>query len=205
MRYEGVNPGEHPEFVVVGLGNPGAPFVFTRQNAGYKVIEYVDSTARNAYDFRKKRFLSLEDKCIVDEHLVDCFKPQLQMINCGLAVRTILEYYCFTPDRLVVIHDDVNLPLGKFKISTGSGSVGHKGVDSIIMHLRSKNFKCVHIGVGDVPEDMTAREHLLSNFSIEEYDILEKVSRVIVYAISAMFEYGMNDAMEAFNHTVQIK
>lgn len=140
-------------YIIVGLGNPGKKFEHTRHNAGFEALD----------------FFAAEHDLLENEVML--FKPQTFMNESGKAVKEIMKNK--NDAILIVVHDDIDVPLGKIKVSKGSSSGGHKGVASIIEALGTKEFVRIKIGVETGPEK--AEEVVLEKFSPEQYEILQGV------------------------------
>ena len=149
--------------IIVGLGNPGRKFQKTRHNIGFRII---DELAKR----KTKKFIIA--------------KPQTFMNNSGKAVKAVLNFYKIKPENLWVIHDDIDLPLGKFKISKSRGSAGHKGVESIIRELKTKDFNRLRIGICPQTGKPKAVENfVLQKFTKEEEKILKEFIKQIITEI----------------------
>ena len=149
--------------LIIGLGNPGEKYEKTRHNAGFMAIEELK-----------------EDK---PEGSV-LAKPKTFMNDSGKAVKELADYYGAKPQDLWIIHDDIDLPLGQYKISEGQGSAGHKGVQSIIDQLKTKDFKRVRIGIcpaAGKPENV--ENFVLKKFDKEEIKELKEVFKRIAEEI----------------------
>lgn len=166
--------------IIVGLGNPGDQYQRTRHNAGFEALDILLGEAKWQ---QNKKFKALVyeagDRLYV--------KPLTFMNNSGLAVRAVLDYYGLLPKKfgvfkvkdsdlaevLTVIHDDLDIDLGKYKIAAGSRSAGHNGVQSIIDHLGTKNFKRVRLGIKtELLEKIPADKFVLARFTAEETRII---------------------------------
>ncbi|MHA1253645.1 MAG: aminoacyl-tRNA hydrolase [Candidatus Helarchaeota archaeon] len=182
--------------IIIGLGNPGKKYELTRHNAGFMAVEAMAERLNLSWENNKKfNSLICKDR---DTLLV---KPQTFMNNSGQAVQAILSYYKLLPKKsllpswlggdgggqnsdlaniLTVIHDDIDIELGKFKISIDSRSAGHKGIESIINHLKTKNFKRVRIGINNnKPAQMPTEKYVLQKFSEEKLEIIKNIISVI--------------------------
>jgi len=169
--------------IIVGLGNPGEQYAKTRHNVGWLILDSILGEV--------KWTLNKKWNALIYEQGGDLYlKPQTFMNNSGLAVRAALDYYHFLPkklklfstknsdlsDALVVIHDDLDIDLGKMKVAVGSRSAGHNGVQSIINYTKTLNFKRIRIGIktGD-REKIPADKFVLSRFRAEELPEIEKL------------------------------
>ncbi len=148
--------------LIVGLGNPGKKYQLTRHNIGFQVVdEFVKKN--NFPDFKiSKKFNALISEGIVDGAKVILAKPQTFMNNSGKAVKSLIRNWKLEIRNLVVVHDDIDLPLGKIKISIGRGSAGHKGVQSIIDELATKNFVRFRIGINRFAQNFTPYRNEIS-------------------------------------------
>jgi peptidyl-tRNA hydrolase, PTH1 family len=158
---------------IIGLGNPGKKYVHTRHNAGYMAVDALSDKLGLKWK-TDKRFKA---EICENEGLV-MVKPQTFMNLSGESVRAILGYYKIESpqETLTVIHDDLDIEFGKYKISTDSRSAGHNGVQSIIDNLKTKSFTRVRIGIKtDLREKIPAEKFVLDRFSKEEQLILNKV------------------------------
>ncbi|NMB91909.1 aminoacyl-tRNA hydrolase [candidate division WWE3 bacterium] len=158
--------------LVVGLGNPGEDHKKNRHNVGYMVLDnYVRSLNLDWENSQK-----FESDIILQKDFILC-KPLTFMNNSGKAVSKILDFYKISPEELIVIHDDVDLPFGLVKRKIGSGSAGHHGVESIIKSIGTKDFWRVRIGVGR-PENknILVENWVLLDFSDKELEIIESLN-----------------------------
>lgn len=155
-------------FVIVGLGNPGKKFDHTRHNAGFEVLDYF-AAQNNFPEFElSKKYASL----ISESGEVLLAKPQTLMNDSGRAVKKLIRPYPLDPSPLIVVHDDIDMELGKIKLVKDSGSGGHKGVESIIQALGNNNFMQLKLGVATGPEK--AEEVVLKKFSSQEYETVRQ-------------------------------
>jgi len=194
-----VNPGENPEYIIVGLGNPGTRYDNTRHNIGFKVVDYIDSVSMISRGCKRMLHSSLCDKCVLDGYIIYNVKPQTFMNNSGMAVQDVMNYYKLSPKNLIVIHDDIKLPCGEFRVKFGGSANGHNGLKSIIQHLGTSDFIRIRVGVGTVPEGWEMSKYVLSKFTDKEMDLISSRFVFIKRAVSAIFNYGLDYAMEISN------
>lgn len=165
--------------IVVGLGNPGKKFQKTRHNLGFQVIDALG-------------FLSNKKVVLV--------KPKAFMNLSGKAVKSLIKKYKIPSTNLWVIHDDIDLPLGKIRISIGRGAAGHKGVESIIKELKSKNFVRFRIGIQPkTGKPRNPEKFVLQKFNKEEEKVVKEVTKKTVEAIKFSLKFGLEKAMNKFN------
>lgn len=180
--------------LVAGLGNPGLKYQYTRHNIGFRALDKIKEENKFP-DFKKsERFNSLISEKILDSKKIILAKPQTFMNNSGEAVKKILKYHSSTKDSLIVIHDDIDILLGKIRISRGKNSAGHKGVESIIKEIGSNDFLRFRIGIRPNPEKVNNLEKfVLQKFNKEEEIILKDVLRKIPQIlISQIIKNGYN-------------
>jgi PTH1 family peptidyl-tRNA hydrolase len=189
--------------IIVGLGNPGKKYEKTRHNLGFRVVNEFAKES-NFPDFKlKKKFLAeIKEGKIAGEKII-LAKPQTFMNNSGQSVRLLTRGYKLEPNNLIIVHDDIDLTRGKIKIIKNHGSAGHKGVQSIIDELGSKNFVRFRIGIKPVASDRRQTTKLekivLQKFNKEEEKILKEVIERTCQAIEMTIKEGTEKAMNEFN------
>ena len=134
-------------FLIVGLGNPGEKYEKTWHNAGFLAIDVF--LGKNSFpEFKlSKKFKAELSEGFLDKDKIILAKPQTFMNNSGQSVKLLIRNWKIKPDNLLVIHDDIDLPLGKIRVAKGRGSAGHKGVESIIKELKTKDFIRFRVGI----------------------------------------------------------
>ena len=166
--------------IIVGLGNPGIKYAKTRHNAGWLILDHLinelQKETNQTITWRIKRDWLAEIAEIDNILLV---KPQTMMNNSGQAVRAILDYYDLIvadlSNRLLVIHDELDLPSGTVRWSSNSRSAGHNGVESIIDHLGTQNFIRYRIGIQPIEPPTDTIAYVLKNFSASELKNLQNI------------------------------
>lgn len=187
-------------YLIVGLGNPGKEYENTRHNAGVMVLEQI----RRAWDFlewsRDTMSNSLMSKGTFDTSSVTLMFPQTFMNLSGTAVRHYAdEEY---PQKLVVIYDDLDIPLGNIKMSFDRSSGGHNGVQSIIDTLGGADFARIRIGIGNREGDLREHVGVLDTFSDEEKNIIESQSKKVTDVLKVFFGEGKEKAMGVANTNI---
>jgi PTH1 family peptidyl-tRNA hydrolase len=211
--------------LIVGLGNPGKKFEKTRHNLGFLVVESLKSKIKSFSDWKKsKKFLSEISEGKINSERVILVKPQTFMNNSGKAVKSLIRNFLLNKAmaelsrHLFIIHDDIDIPIGKFKISIGRGPAGHKGVQSIIDEIGTKNFVRFRIGIkpqnkirmGAFAYPSGARraergcairmqKFVLEEFNEKEEKILKEVIEMACRAIEMAIKEGIKKAMSEFN------
>jgi PTH1 family peptidyl-tRNA hydrolase len=183
-------------WLVAGLGNPGAGYASTRHNVGFMVADRLAGTRggfRPAPHQVEAAWLRLGNVSVA------LIKPQAFMNLSGSPVAEWLAALGLTPDRLVVVHDDLDLPLGRLRVSARAGAGGHRGVESIQVSLGSKDFPRVRVGIGRPPESADAVEHVLEVFGPEEMPTLAQVLEDAADAVQVLIRQGLDPAMNRYN------
>ena len=185
--------------LIIGLGNPGKKYEFSRHNLGFFVLDRFSK--KNLFEFKSsKKFKSRISKGYFGKKGVILIKPQTFMNNSGKAVKSLAANYKRQTTNIWVIHDDIDLPLGKIKIVKNRGAAGHKGVESIIKAVNSKIFVRFRIGIQpktDKPKN--PEKFVLQKFNKEEGEIVKEVIKKTVEAIEFFLKYGLEKAMSKFN------
>lgn len=166
--------------LIVGLGNPGAEYFATRHNVGFMFIDFLIKKLNLETRWQKK-FNSSYTKTKINgaEYLLQL--PETFMNNSGEAVGALTKFYKIKPADILVIHDDVDIILGKYKIQTDRSSAGHHGVESIISHLRTQTFTRLRIGVKtEKLEKIPTDKFVLQEFNKEEVEIINQVFEEII-------------------------
>lgn len=187
-------------YLIVGLGNPGVKYENSRHNLGFKVI----NKFCKEYNLKLsgKRFQSLSAKTDYHANGVILACPQTFMNNSGLAVSSLIKYYKVEMENLMIVHDDLDLDTGRIKVVRSGGAGGHRGVGSIIYHLKDKDFTRTKIGIGR-PRYMEAIEDfVLKPFYEDQKKTMEEVVNVTIKAIKSFILYGVESTMNNFNSVI---
>ena len=190
-------------FLIVGLGNPGEEYKDTRHNIGFNIIETIalskQLTANSSFKLNKPLQVEMLEGEISDEKII-LSKPQTFMNNSGLAVNKLLNSnQQLTISNLVVVHDDIALDLGQVKISKDAGAGNHNGVQSIIDHLKTKDFVRVRCGIGR--GDGVLSEVVLSKFRPDEKELVNQMILKGADACVLILKEGLEKAMNKVNTT----
>ncbi|GAQ95237.1 peptidyl-tRNA hydrolase, PTH1 family [Thermodesulfovibrio aggregans] len=183
--------------IVVGLGNPGKKYANTRHNVGFMIV---DEVARKLnVDFKEKEDYFIAEAKINDEDIA-IIKPTTYMNLSGRAVKKFINEKILQslPMSLIVVHDDLDLPLGKIKIKRNGSSGGHRGVQSIIESIGTKDFIRVKLGIGKDPAEEIS-DYVLSPFKREEKAIIREKLTVAADAIITLITEGLDKAMNIYN------
>lgn len=184
-------------WLVAGLGNPGAAYAGTRHNVGFLVVERLAAEARAR--FGPEAFQAEAAWANVSGAAVLLLKPQAFMNLSGPPIGRWLSKLALPVDRLVVVHDDLDLPLGRLRLTGGAGSGGHRGVASIQAVLGIRDFPRVRVGIGRPDEDEDAAARVLGEFRPEEYPLVQETVERAVGAVQSLIGDGLTAAMSRYN------
>jgi PTH1 family peptidyl-tRNA hydrolase len=188
-------------FLLVGLGNPGKEYQNNRHNIGFMALDRLAKEYGIEHKKVKSKAIVLEGR--YQQKRVVLIKPQTYMNLSGEAVASLARFYKINPDRIIVMHDDLDLPFGTIRLRPGGGPGGQKGIASIIERLGTQQFPRVRIGIGRPPGRMQAADYVLQDFSKVEKEELEFILGSVVKAVNVFLEDGMDVAMNQYNGTVQ--
>ncbi len=193
-------------YYIVGLGNPGEEYKLSRHNAGRIVIGgFIKKEKIDEPEFNKKLKALVSEGKIAKEKFQIIF-PETFMNKSGLSVKPLITSKK-KAENLIVVHDDVDLAIGKFKISAGKGSGGHKGVESIMKNIKTKDFIRIRVGVSPAtpagklkkPNGDKMLDFIIGNFKPKELDALKKATKKIASAMETILTNGIGRAMSEFN------
>lgn len=181
--------------VIAGLGNPGRDFERTRHNLGFEVVDFLKGEAE---------FVAGEgnyhrcDTVICSVKIV-LLKPTTYMNRSGIAIRQIIGAEDLSPEEVLIVTDDFNLPLGKIRLRRSGSDGGHNGLASIIYHLGTEDLPRIRLGIGPVPEGVPAEEFVLERFRQSEVVSAERMVERAGKAVSAWLEEGFEKSASTFN------
>lgn len=184
--------------LIAGLGNPGDQYQNNRHNFGFMALDYFQTEA----DFSpwQEKFKALVSEGLADGEKIILAKPQTFMNLSGQAVGALTSFYKIAPEDILVVHDDIDLPLGVLRLAQNSGSAGHKGVESIIKNLGTRNFSRLRLGIkssetksfwGLFKKSLPAEKFVLQNFSQKELDEVNKIIKKSAEAIKTYLTDGL--------------
>ena len=185
-------------YIIAGLGNPKREYENTRHNVGFDVIDAL----ADKYGIRviERKHKALVGRGYIDGMKVVLAKPQTFMNLSGESIREIIDYYKVDPQtELIVVCDDISLDLGQLRIRKKGSAGGHNGLKNIIAHLGTDGFARIKMGVGNKPEGYDLADYVLSRFSREDREIMEKAFEEAAQAVQVMIRQGMEAAMNQFN------
>ncbi|MBU4274513.1 aminoacyl-tRNA hydrolase [Patescibacteria group bacterium] len=190
--------------IIVGLGNPGQKFENTPHNFGFMVIDAF-AEKDNFPDFKvSKKFNSLISEDRLNTEKTVLAKPQTFMNESGKAIKKIVSHYKLPPIDLIIVHDDIDLPFGTIKIVKNRGSAGHKGIESIIKELSSKNFTRIRLGIkpgrpNSYQKKVSGARFVIKRFNPREKTIVADTIKKTADAIEFLVKDGLEKAMNEYN------
>ena len=189
--------------LVIGLGNPGPKYAGTRHNVGFMALERLAAGAGGGFR-NQARLQGLLAEIGSGEQRLRLLMPQTFMNESGRAIRAALDWFGLQPQELLVVVDDMDLPLGKLRLRAGGSAGGHNGLRSTISHLGTQEFPRLRIGIGapaDNPVERKARTigHVLGRFSPDEQPLLEQVLSEVVAGIGLIQRQGLMRAANRLN------
>jgi len=183
--------------LVIGLGNPGEQYRKTRHNAGFMVIDAISDTFAIALD--KKKFDAEFGRGSIEGVEVILVKPQSFMNRSGPPVQKLVAYFKISTQDILVIHDDIDLNLGRLKIKEKGGGGGHNGINSLINALNGVNFSRLRLGIGRPNEHMGIIDHVLGRFTPGESEVMERTIARAKKAVVEILCNGIKEGMNRFN------
>ncbi len=192
--------GTPAEILVVGLGNPGAEYAHTKHNVGAEVVDVL--VERHGGKLRKGKERALADEVHIDGHRVALAIPQTYMNDSGESVRLLARRYGVEPEQVVIVHDELDLPVAALKVKSGGGLAGHNGLRSIKSHLHSDAFQRIRIGVGKPTSKERGADHVLSRFGKRERAEVDVTIAQAADAVETIVREGIDAAMNRYNGVV---
>ena len=186
-------------FVIVGLGNPGAEYEKTRHNMGFRALDVLASDT--GIDIRRAKFHALIGQGRIAGHKVILVKPQTYMNRSGIAVREAAMYYNVPSCNVIVIYDDIDLPLSAIRVRKSGGAGTHNGMKSVVQQLGVKDFPRIRIGVGaqDADEDLVDR--VIGKVPKSEQILLDQAAEKAAKAAEDIVRSGIDIAMNRHNYS----
>lgn len=185
-------------FLVVGLGNPGKQYRLTRHNFGFMLVDRLAEKASTSWNHKKQ----LHGKTLqidISGRRVMLLKPNTYMNLSGQAVQAASAFWKISLDRILVIHDDLDLDFSRIQIRHGGGSGGHLGLQSVIASFGNGDFSRLRLGVGRPPSQVDGAVYVLEKFKQEEQDSLNEITDRASQAVKVWLQEGLTTAMNRYN------
>ncbi len=188
-------------YLIAGLGNPGGDYARTRHNAGFLVLESVAKRWGLNWTY-EKRFNARVARAEKGERMALLCEPQTYMNSSGEAVGAVAEFYKIPADRLLIVLDDADLPLGQLRLRPGGSTGGHHGLESIEQHLGTQEYARLRVGIGRQTGAREITSYVLGRFNSTEMPLLDKVLTVASDQVECWLEAGIQKAMNQFNGAI---
>ncbi len=182
--------------LIVGLGNPGTKYDRTRHNIGFDLVDQLAKRWQIPVS-DQKRFQGQVGEGWVERQKIVLLKPQTFMNLSGQSVRSVLDWYKLKPTEVLVLYDDLDLPLGKLRIRLTGSAGGHNGMKSIISHLGTPTFPRLRMGIGKSQDETIS--HVLGKFSTAESSIVAEILQLAVDAVDLSVSAGVEKSMNKYN------
>lgn len=189
--------GEPPALVIIGLGNPGPKYAETRHNVGFWCIDLLAKQHR--IKLERKHKTSIIGEGTVDGQRVVLVKPRTFVNRSGQAVEYLMARYSVPLNRVLVIYDDINLPVGKLRLRPEGSAGGHNGIRSVIDSTHSQDFPRMRIGVGKPPAGSDQIGYVIGEMSPQERDATNEALERVAQAVSSLLTESINVTMNKFN------
>jgi len=183
--------------IVVGLGNPGAEYENHRHNVGFMVLDRF--ARKHGFEFAQKKFRAQVAEGFLGGEKVLLARPMTFMNLSGESVGPLVSFFKIPLDSLLVVADDLDIPLGEIRIRPKGGSGGHNGLKSVIRHLGTQEFPRLRVGIGRPPGNMDPADYVLQPFSPDEMPVVQQVLETAVSAVETWLLEGIEAAMNRFN------
>lgn len=185
-------------FVIIGLGNPGEEYARTRHNMGYRALDILSESL--GIDIRKSKFHSIIGQGRQAGKKLVLVKPETYMNNSGIAAREAAMYFDVPSENVIVIYDDIDIPLGSIRIRKAGGAGTHNGMKSVIKELGTQEFPRIRIGVGAAAEGEDLIDRVIGKVPKEEQAALDKAASDAADAAEDIIRLGTERAMSKHNH-----
>lgn len=186
--------------IIAGLGNPGKEYQATRHNIGFRAVEqFAKENSFSEFSFSKKYNSLVSETAFNNQKVIVC-QPQTFMNNSGTAIAKLVKQY--KTENLIIVHDDIDLPLGIIRIAKNRGSAGHNGVESIIEKINSEDFIRVRVGINNKSQTnrpVKSEAFVLKKFTKEEEKIIEEILDRTSAVIRSALQEGLEKTMNRFN------
>ena len=183
-------------YLIVGLGNPGRKYARNRHNIGFLCIDQLATVA--GISVRRKRMKTRLGSGQIGRHKMLLAKPQTFMNNSGQSVAPLCHWYHVEPQRILIIHDDLDLPFGRIRLRPSGGSGGHKGIKSIIAELGHQDFARLRIGI-DRPVHGDPIDYVLDDFDRQQAGKLPSIHERMIEIVGYWLDHGVQETMNAYN------
>ena len=185
------------DFLIVGLGNPGNKYELTRHNIGFIILDNL--AIKDGIELSGSGFKGIYGKGEYSGKTLYLLKPQTFMNKSGESVKEIKNFYKIPSKQMIIVHDELDISLGKIKIKQGGGTAGHNGLESIKASIGDSDFLRLRVGIGKPDMKGKTVKHVLSTFYKKEIDVLNETIEKAIDAVHEIVENGADSAMNKYN------
>lgn len=189
--------------LIVGLGNPGTKYEQTRHNIGFMAVDALARRWQISLSENRKFQGLFGEGLAVSTGKIRLLKPLTYMNLSGQSIRSVTDWYKLSPESVLVIYDDMDLPLGKIRLRLSGSAGGHNGMKSAIAHLNTDKFPRLRVGIGKPAtptEDKDSISHVLGRFSSGETQLMSEVIQLVADAVELSLRQGVEKAMSLYNN-----
>lgn len=191
--------------LIVGLGNPEPKYDKTRHNIGFEAVDALARTWQISWSENRRFQAFFGEGRAANGDKVRLLKPLTYMNRSGQAIRAVADWYKLPPESVLIIYDEMDLPVGRLRLRLSGSAGGHNGMKSAIAHLGTQNFPRLRIGIGKSSRDKDSVSHVLGKFTPEETQIMPEVLRLVVDSVELALKQGVEKAMSLYNNrTVEL-
>lgn len=188
--------------LIIGLGNPEEKYEKTRHNIGFEAVDSLADTWRLSWQQNKRFQGFFTEGSTPYGQKIRLLKPLTYMNRSGQSVRAVIDWYKVAPKSILVIYDDMDLPLGRIRMRLSGSAGGHNGMKSIISHLGSQDFPRLRIGIGKSNQNQETISHVLGRFSASENQVISEVLQLVSDAVRISLKEGVEKSMSLYNNRV---
>lgn len=193
--------------LIVGLGNPEPKYEQTRHNIGFAAVDALARSWKISLSENRKFQGAFGEGLGLSSEKIRLLKPLTYMNNSGQAIRAVADWYKIPPESILIVYDDMDLPIGKIRLRLAGSAGGHNGMKSAIAHLGTQNFPRLRIGIGkpqNAATDPNTISHVLGRFSSAENQVIAEVLQIVVECVELSLKQGIEKAMNRYN-TVNVQ
>lgn len=185
--------------LIVGLGNPGSKYQQTRHNIGFAAVDVLARHWQISLAMQQRFQAEFGQGQRPSGQKVRLLKPLTYMNRSGQSIRTAADWFNLSVGSVLIIYDDLALPLGKIRLRLSGSAGGHNGIRSAIAHLGTQDFPRLRVGIGQPPEQRDQTSYVLGRVTTQETQVLAAVQQVVIEAVEFSFDQGIEKAMSLYN------
>jgi len=186
--------------LIVGLGNPEPKYDKTRHNIGFDAVDALARRGQISWSENRRFQGWFGEGTGFKGNKLRLLKPLTYMNRSGQAIRAVMDWYKLPPDTILIIYDDMDLPVGRLRLRLSGSAGGHNGMKSAIAHLGTQNFPRLRIGIGKSSQDKGTISHVLGKFSAQETESISKILELVVDSVELALKEGVEKAMSLYNN-----